>query len=71
MDESNRNNLTRLAGKTCSLIYRFVDFIPNTTYKEIPDPYFSGDFEETYGLITAGCKGLLTHILAEQQPQQA
>lgn len=71
MDDSNFANLTRLAGRSCSHLFRFVDFIPNTTYREIPDPYFTGDFEETFQLISTGCRELLHRIQSEQQTQEA
>jgi protein-tyrosine phosphatase len=71
MDDKNFKNLTRLAGIPYSHLYRLVDFIPTTSYQEIPDPYFTGDFEETYQLITAGCHELLNHILTEHQIQQS
>lgn len=62
MDESNLTNLKEIAGDPHVKLYRLVDFIPNTKYKEVPDPWFTGNFEETYELVTEGCKGLLAKI---------
>ncbi|SDW26796.1 protein-tyrosine phosphatase [Marininema mesophilum] len=63
MDESNYTNVTSLKqdGES-SHVHRLVDFIPGTPYKEVPDPYFTGDFEETYRLVNAGCQGILQMI---------
>ncbi|TCS96482.1 low molecular weight protein-tyrosine-phosphatase [Hazenella coriacea] len=62
MDESNLANLKEVAGDPHVKLYRLVDFIPKTQYKEVPDPWFTGNFEETYELVTQGCKGLLAKI---------
>jgi len=33
--------------------------------KDVPDPYYTGDFQETYDLVTAGCRALLDKIKKE------
>jgi protein-tyrosine phosphatase len=43
-----------------------LDFAENTRVKDVPDPYYSGNFEEVYRLVTDGCRGLLAHIRAEE-----
>lgn len=58
MDNNNYGDVKKLAGNETE-IHRFVDFIPDTEYKEVPDPYFTGDFEETYRLVEAGCQGII------------
>lgn len=63
MDETNLNDVKALGelgqgthlGKLC-------DFIDNTNYEDVPDPYYTGDFDETYELTIAGARGLLAHI---------
>ncbi|MBD1371765.1 low molecular weight phosphotyrosine protein phosphatase [Hazenella sp. IB182357] len=62
MDHSNFENVTQLASGATSSIHHLVDFIPDTSYREVPDPWYTGDFEETYSLVTQGCTGLLAHI---------
>lgn len=66
MDNSNLSNLQRLGITTKRPIYRLTDLVPNTSYNEVPDPYFTGNFEEVYDLITAGCHNLLQLIRKEQ-----
>lgn len=66
MDEQNIRDIYSLADHQLQNIYRFVDFIPNTSYQEVPDPYYTGNFEETYQLVTAGCRNLLEVIKDEQ-----
>jgi protein-tyrosine phosphatase len=69
MDNSNFKNLTRLCGRPCPHLYRFVDFLPGTSYEEIPDPYFTGDFDETYDLVASGCHELLNKIKTQYRHQ--
>ncbi|SMO37919.1 low molecular weight protein-tyrosine-phosphatase [Melghirimyces algeriensis] len=59
MDQQNYRDVKQLAGNSDSNIYQFVRFIPETDYHEVPDPYFTGDFEETYRLVKAGCQGII------------
>ena len=63
MDDSNMEDLlafgvadaTTYVGKLC-------DFLENFVYDNVPDPYYTGDFDETYELVIAGCRGLLEFI---------
>jgi protein-tyrosine phosphatase len=65
MDESNINNIYRITGKpNHPKITRLLDL---TRYrKDIPDPFFTGDFDETYRLVSAGCRILLNKIRREK-----
>ncbi|MFC7685988.1 low molecular weight protein-tyrosine-phosphatase [Ureibacillus sp. GCM10028918] len=44
-------------------IFRFLDLTPHR--KDVPDPYYTGDFQETYGLVVEGCEALLNKIHAD------
>ncbi|MFD1395289.1 low molecular weight protein-tyrosine-phosphatase [Kroppenstedtia eburnea] len=66
MDHSNYLDVKNLAGREAEL-HRFVDFIPDTEYKEVPDPYFTGDFEETYRLVEAGCQGIIRTLREKEE----
>jgi protein-tyrosine phosphatase len=65
MDESNIKNIYRITGKpNHPKIIRLLDL---TKYrKDIPDPFYTGDFDETYHLVSAGCRALLNKIRCEQ-----
>lgn len=66
MDEKNISDLKRyVRGNESIKIYRLLDFVPDKESKDVPDPYYTGDFEETYQLVTAGCKNLLDFIVKE------
>ncbi|MBT2654453.1 low molecular weight phosphotyrosine protein phosphatase [Bacillus sp. ISL-18] len=65
MDNSNIKNIYKITCKpNHPKIIRLLDL---TKYKQdIPDPFFTGDFEQTYRLISAGCRALLKKIRSEQ-----
>ena len=46
-------------------ICRLTDFASGRWPKDVPDPYYTGDFEYVYDLITDACTGLLEHIRKE------
>lgn len=64
MDRSNESNLrTRTAGSPAEhRIHLLLDFAPQVEFKDVPDPYYSGGFEEVFSLVEAGCRGLLEQI---------
>lgn len=64
MDESNFNNVRALS-QTNSHVLPMLSFADKSEVLEVPDPYFTGDFDGVYQLIRAGCEGLLAHIRRE------
>ncbi|MDR7079304.1 protein-tyrosine phosphatase [Neobacillus niacini] len=65
MDESNVKNIFEITGKPQHpKIIRLLDLTQHN--KDVPDPYYTGDFEETYQLVTDGCQALLEKIRNEQ-----
>ena len=66
MDNSNRENVAKL-GKTAASVHRLLDFVPESALKEVPDPYFTGDFQGVYALVERGCAALLAQIRAQHQ----
>ncbi|WHX98005.1 low molecular weight protein-tyrosine-phosphatase [Neobacillus sp. DY30] len=66
MDESNVKNIFEITGKPQQpKIIRLLDLTDHN--KDVPDPYYTGDFEETYQLVTEGCQALLEKILKEHR----
>ena len=56
MDETNLADLLALAtDEQAKKIHLFGD-------KSVPDPWYTGDFEETYGLVKSGCEGWIRRI---------
>ena len=63
MDDSNMEDLLTFgSADPNTYVGKLCDFLQNSAYDNVPDPYYTGDFDETYELIIAGCKGLLEFI---------
>lgn len=63
MDASNLGNLHKLKGQSESgELFRLLDFVPELKTKDVPDPYFTGNFVEVYAMVEKGCANLLTYI---------
>ncbi len=68
MDAENLGNLHRLKGREASgEISRLLDFVPQASIGDVPDPYFTGNFEEVYDLVEEACEKLLSHIREKHQ----
>lgn len=65
MDSDNLNELERRFGRHPRL-YRLLDFATGTAEKNVPDPYYSGNFEYVYQLVSDGCEGLLKMIREQE-----
>lgn len=64
MDSSNVRNIREMLGQPDHpKIFRFLDLTPHK--KDVPDPYYTGDFQETYDLVKEGCEVLLNKIMKE------
>jgi len=64
MDESNITDIFEITGKPKHpKILRLLDLTEHN--KDVPDPYYTGDFEETYRLVSEGCQALLEKIHSE------
>ncbi|MBQ4900843.1 low molecular weight phosphotyrosine protein phosphatase [Paenibacillus sp. Marseille-P2973] len=65
MDNQNESDLKTLARQADAKIIKLLDLVPDSVLKEVPDPYYTGNFEETYDLVGKGCKALLERIRRE------
>ncbi|MGP4071720.1 low molecular weight protein-tyrosine-phosphatase [Piscibacillus sp. B03] len=63
MDDDNIKALNDLkpAESTASL-KKLLDYVDHHDTRNVPDPYFTGDFNETYDLVTEACQNLLHDI---------
>ncbi len=64
MDQENVEDV-RYAFKT--ELPRLLDFAEDVGEKDVPDPYYSGNFERVYDLVLAGSQGLLAHIREKEE----
>lgn len=68
MDAENLADLERLAdNRRTGEMARFLDFVPESEIRDVPDPYFTGNFDEVYAMIDEGCDRLLAHIREREQ----
>ena len=59
MDESNFQDLRKIApGKYLEKVFQFEE-------KSVLDPWYTGDFDETYRLVLAGCQKWIKRIKSE------
>ncbi|RFB18881.1 low molecular weight phosphotyrosine protein phosphatase [Bacillus sp. HNG] len=65
MDDSNIKNIYRITGKpNHPKINKLLDLTKNSI--DVPDPFYTGDFDETYRLVSVGCRALLDKIRSEK-----
>lgn len=65
MDQDNVDALSRQFGDL-PRVYRLLDFATNTPVRDVPDPYYSDNFDYVYRLVEDGCRGLLAHVRQEE-----
>ncbi len=66
MDEQNRKDMQSLSNKAGSAkLAKLMDFVENPREGNIPDPYYTDNFDYTYELISEGCNELLKYIREE------
>ena len=66
MEESNIKNIKRIVGEDRNnKIYKLLDFSENP--RDIADPWYTGNFEETYNDIKEGLKGFLKYLEKEEK----
>ena len=62
MDSANIRNMTRIAGGDPEgKIYKLTSFAGRSG--DIADPWYTGNFDETYDDVLAGCEGLIEYLL--------
>lgn len=68
MDAKNVEEVKRIFGSTKHPnMFRMMDFAPDQDVRDVPDPYFTGNFEEVYEMILKSCKHLLQQVVEEHQ----
>jgi protein-tyrosine phosphatase len=66
MDSDNLTNIRQLGEVSgATKVIRLLDLVKDGVQKDVPDPYYTGNFEETYELVTKGCEHLLQQILQD------
>jgi len=65
MDQSNMRELRRTFSDHPKL-YLLLDFATQNDIRDVPDPYFDGNFESVYWLVEDGSRGLLAEIRRQE-----
>ncbi|MBS4200426.1 low molecular weight phosphotyrosine protein phosphatase [Bacillus sp. FJAT-49732] len=64
MDEMNIHDIYDICGESKHpKVLRLLDLTDKKA--DVPDPYYTGDFQETYNLVLEGCQALLEKIKRE------
>ncbi|NNJ12701.1 low molecular weight phosphotyrosine protein phosphatase [Chloroflexales bacterium ZM16-3] len=63
MDRENLAEMARFHPTASARL--LLDYAPEAPAREVPDPFYSGGFDEVYALVSAGCRGLLDAIRRE------
>lgn len=48
-------------------VFRLLDIVEDSHVKNVPDPYYTGNFDEVYQLAQRGCEALLERIRNDHQ----
>ncbi len=63
MDASNVHNIREMLGQpNHPKIFRLLDLTAHQ--KDVPDPWYTNNFQETYDLVVEGCEALLEKIVS-------
>lgn len=68
MDRQNLRDLKKvIQAKEGVSVQLFLDLVQDVSFQDVPDPYFTGNFDEVYDLVIRGCHALLEKIKAEHR----
>jgi len=67
MDKQNKRDILNLMSNNRANVYQLLDLVEDVQNKDVPDPYYTGNFDEVYDLVTKGCEALLKKIKQEHQ----
>ena len=66
MDAQNLHDIRTRFGNHPHLS-RLLDFASHAGEQDVPDPYYTGNFEYVYQLVSDGCRGLLETIRQQEK----
>ncbi|MGM0828725.1 MAG: low molecular weight protein-tyrosine-phosphatase [Bacillota bacterium] len=63
MDTSNEHNMKKILDSDHhGKVFKLLDLVEECREKDVPDPYYTGNFQEVYDLVESGCSQLLEKI---------
>lgn len=72
MDTNNIKNIKGLGQIPSHVkVKRLLDYVNDKRNMDVPDPYYTGNFEEVYELVKEGCECLLEEIKKEIRSKES
>ena len=68
MDQANLSDILKLQNQNSTALVKLLSDFAKDKWVSVPDPYYTGDFELTYKLVTDGCEKLIENILQGELP---
>ncbi|XXQ67672.1 low molecular weight protein-tyrosine-phosphatase [Neisseriaceae bacterium B1] len=66
MDDNNLRDMEKHFGKHPEKLFKITDLLPeNSPYNHVPDPWYTGNFNETKTILSACCEALSDKLQAE------
>ncbi|WP_205093094.1 low molecular weight protein-tyrosine-phosphatase [Thalassobacillus pellis] len=62
MDDKNIADMKEIREEINVVVAKLLDYIPESEVRDVPDPFFTGNFQYVYELISVGCRELLEKI---------
>ncbi|MFX3635218.1 MAG: low molecular weight protein-tyrosine-phosphatase [Candidatus Pristimantibacillus sp.] len=74
MDSKNKRDVQEIIGHpeedsagSQPVVITFMDLLPAKGIADVPDPYYSGNFDYVYELVHEGCEVLLDRVINDQK----
>ncbi|NJO83875.1 MAG: low molecular weight phosphotyrosine protein phosphatase [Blastochloris sp.] len=67
MDSANLRHMQTMARGSDAQITLLLDEVAELRGRDVPDPYYTGGFDEVYALVERGCRALLARIVEEMR----
>lgn len=66
-DQENMRDVESLRTPPAGELRYLLDFAPDSGQRNLPDPYYTGNFDYVYQLVDTATQGLLAHIREKEQ----
>ena len=63
LDRTNLRDIRQISGNSATRVALLLEYAPQLAMSDVPDPYFTGQFDEVYDVIAQACHGLLEQII--------
>lgn len=67
MSQANVEEFQRQFGNEYARLFRLLDFAEETEVRDVPDPYYTGNFDYVYQIVEKGCRGLLQYLREQEE----